>query len=156
MTKLPAGKPSVVIGQIHGHGKGSEIVKLLAVVKDSTAPDFVVQARVKEDAGEGEIKEIALDLGTYQVGEMIDYRVVMEEGTLRVYIREEKCHHKYHFGRYAEWEAAGGHDKHQYYFKLGNYCNCNAETADSPDETAEVVFAGWDIRHGHRCGCFKC
>ena len=36
----------------------------------------------------------------------------------------------------------------RYCFKLGSYCQCNPEKADSPDEYSEVMIFGWTVNSG--------
>ena len=105
----------------------------------------------RQEEEDGELEEVKLPLGTYRLHEIVEYKAVIEAGKLWIKAGDETARNDYRFGRFAEWErqrqdavAAGLPEEDlagmpgTACWKLGNYCNCNAETADDPNEVAKA------------------
>jgi len=150
VNRMPRGKPCVCISQVKGNASHhSEACKLLAVERNSSAPDFWLEAHVKSPDGNGGLKEDTLRIGKFAYGQPFEYKLVTNNGHFlaECFTSGEKQGHNYNFGVYQERRQQCKENPHDdlYAFKLGSYCNCNAEQADDPKDYSEVCFFGWSI-----------
>ncbi|MDB5105947.1 MAG: hypothetical protein JWP91_3636 [Fibrobacteres bacterium] len=108
VTKVPD-NGRVIIGQIHGHLDGSEIIKLYW-------DNGSLRAAVEPDRS----SEISLALGSNRLGDTVEYRLEMQDGKLKVTAGTKTVTYDY---TGSTWKTD------TYYFKAGAYVQDNTGTS---------------------------
>jgi hypothetical protein len=116
VVQVAEAKPQVIIGQIHGVEKASEMLKLRWTgFKPGTG---YVEARFKTN--DKERKEYGIRLAEkLSLGDMLDFTITMEKGVITVAMNGKTATQTY------TPEVFGVTNK--YYFKAGNYFQYNAQ-----------------------------
>jgi len=96
---------SIIIGQVHGNLRGSEVCKL-------RWRRGRVEFRYKEDSRE----EQSIPLGEYSLGERLDYTITCDNCVITVTVNGHTGSHAY---RSAMWQPD------RYHFAAGDYVNDN-------------------------------
>jgi hypothetical protein len=122
----------VIIGQIHGHVDGSEIVKL-------EWDNGSVYAAVEPDRA----SEKQLPLGNYKLGDTLKYKIEMTAGILKVTLGAKSATYSY---TASTWKTD------TYYFKAGSYVQDNAGPSS---EGAKVAFYKLDVVRPTSVGASK-
>jgi hypothetical protein len=108
----------LILGQIHGHVDESEIIKLLW-------DNGKLSAAVEPNRSSGEVQ---LALGSYKIGDTIDYAIHMKAGMLEVRAGTKTVKYDY---TAATWQTD------TYYFKAGAYVQ---DDAGSSSEGGKAAF----------------
>ena len=111
--------PKVIIGQIHGSDKKSQIFKMMWNGKKEGKCKITAQFKNNdEDKGDHNI-DIVKGLS---LGDVVTYKITMKAGTITVTVNGNTCSQTY------TPEFFGTTDK--YYFKAGNYLQCSGPDAN--------------------------
>jgi hypothetical protein len=111
--------PKVIIGQIHGGDKKSQIFKMLWNGKKDGKCKITAQFKSNdEDKGDHNV-DIVKGLS---LGDVVTYKITMKAGTITVTVNGNTCSQTY------TAEFFGTTDK--YYFKAGNYLQCSGPDAN--------------------------
>ncbi len=110
--------PKVIIGQIHGSDKKSQVFKMLWNGNKNGKCRIFAQFKNNDEDKKDHNVEIAKGLSP---GDVITYKVSMKAGTITVTVNGQTCSHTY------TTEYFGTTDK--YYFKAGNYLQCSGPDA---------------------------
>jgi len=106
--------PKLVIGQIHGSDKKSQILKLLWTgTKNGMC---TIKAQFKANDSEKKDDNVVIAKGL-SLGDLISYAITMKSGTITVTVNGKSCSHTYTTEYFGE--------KDKYYFKAGNYLQCS-------------------------------
>ena len=119
VMKTAPDTPKIVIGQIHGSEKVSQLLKLTWVGNKSgkcfVQANFKNNNAVKKDYTLKVVENLSL-------GDEVHYNIIMKNGTITVTVNGKSCSHTY------TEEYFGTADK--YYFKAGNYLQFRGVDAD--------------------------
>lgn len=111
--------PKIIIGQIHGSDKKSQVFKMMWNGKKDGKCKITAQFK-DNDENKGD-HNIDLVKGL-SLGDLISYTITMKSGTITVTVNGQTCSHTY------TPEYFGTTDK--YYFKAGNYLQCSGPDAN--------------------------
>lgn len=154
VLRLPPNRPAVVIAQIKssiGVMKRYPFLKMKATVKGSTAPNFVLEARVKyNDPGSTVVKERGLAFSRrFALGERIDLSIVVSGLQLQVSARAAGEAWQTLTHDYSAVEPFSTTSGDLWYFKAGNYCGSNLKY-DVAGEQCEVALHSIALEHSDR------
>lgn len=121
VLNLAESKPQTIIGQIHGHEKNSELLKLRWT--GYQPGNCFVEARFQTNDYNGSEYGIKLATGL-TLGDIINYSVRMKEGTVTVTVNEATASQTYTSVYYGTTD--------RYYFKAGNYIQFNEDLTSEP------------------------
>lgn len=123
VTQIANAKPNIIIGQIHGSEKDSEMIKLRW--KGNQAGQCIIEARFEEnDIAKAEYG-VTLASGL-SLGDLIQYSITMSNGTIVVTVNGNSASQTYTSDYFGTTD--------RYYFKAGNYLNYNNQIL-APDPT---------------------
>ena len=133
VVNAPSQKPHIIIGQIHGHEKNSELLKIRWT--GYKPGKCYVEARFQRNDREG--AEYAVKLAqNLSLNDPIDYKIVMRNGKVTVTINGRSASQTYTTRYYGTTD--------RYYFKAGNYLNY---TSRNGNDYSRVKFNKLDLAH---------
>lgn len=142
---MPASKPATIVGQIHGSKSSSTLLKL-------RWSDGNVDASVKiaDSNGKDGLSILKYKLGEFAFDEKIAYNVTLANGVLYVATKYGSMTHDYLDPSYKDtaFDPNEGDAPDAYYFKVGNYCQCNADPEDAPHTRSKC---GHEPRGSRNC-----
>jgi len=125
--KLPVGKESVIIAQVKSNIIKDVFLKMRATVRGSTAPKFVIEARVKYNKPSGSVGEMGLTFDRqFALGEKFDINIVVTGLQVAVTVNavgEAPQTLTHDYSTFTPFSSTLTGDL--YYFKAGSYCQSN-------------------------------
>jgi len=149
--KFPAGKESTIVAQVKSNispVKAYPFLKMKATVKGSTAPQFVLEARVKYNTADGSVGEKGLKFDRrFSLGEQFDIQIVVTGLLVTVSVNavgEAPQTVTHDYAAVTPFNTVPSEEL--YYFKAGNYCQSNLKHSPA-GEQCEVHMQSFAITH---------
>ena len=150
--RLPSNRESTVIAQVKSNYapiKAYPYCKIRAVVRGSTRPQFVVEARVKYNHADGTVGEQSLTFDRrFSLGEKIEIEIVVTSPNLLTVtvnaVGEAPQTVTHDYTSVTPFNQPGATS--QLYFKAGNYCQSNLDYS-APGEACETKMHSVAVTH---------